>query len=200
MRLSVKRAAEMQTGVMPAVLRRAALIRAILFCDPFSFRHSRQLNHSEIHDMGLIISTIHESATAWDLLLKFGSNALPAKMISAKSRMAIGYPRNFFGGASAHVAEEHLHLLGAVGVLVQDDLHCPAKLLDARIGFEQSGAAGGALDAIEVGGQQEAAGTHLKELMIEVFSLLLGIDERIVACFRGGCTVPSIFRVKVVRT
>jgi hypothetical protein len=65
------------------------------------------------------------------------------------------------------IAEGVLHALGAVGFVVEKDVDGLAEFDEARVAGKEVFAAGGALDAIEVGGEGEASPAHFEEILVE---------------------------------
>jgi hypothetical protein len=72
-------------------------------------------------------------------------------------------------GRRGHVTEDHLDALGAVGSFAGQEFEGPAEFLDACVGAEGVGAAGGAGDAVEVGREGEGPPTHFEKLLVEEF-------------------------------
>src|SRR5688500_10908768 len=89
------------------------------------------------------------------------------------------------------VGEDHLHLLRAGAGLVDEDFDRLAQLLEALVLTEQFAAAGGALDAIEVGGKREAAPAHFAKIPIN--GVFCRAHWSIVAIASAGCGGASPF-------
>jgi hypothetical protein len=81
-------------------------------------------------------------------------------MPNAECRMSSSRRRSF-------VAENCLHLFGAIGAGFGQNSKCFAKLLQARIGLKQGRAAGGFLNAVQVGCQRQASPSHLQKIPIQ---------------------------------
>src|SRR5687768_8840854 len=60
-----------------------------------------------------------------------------------------------------HIGEDHLEPLGTVRLVLAEHLEGVAKFHQARVGGDELLAAGGALDAVEVGGQGKGPPAHL---------------------------------------
>src|SRR5260221_11617135 len=66
-----------------------------------------------------------------------------------------------------HVAEDHLHLFGAIGAVGQEHLEGLTKFDQTGVLAQGFGAIVAAADSVKVGGEGEGSPAHLEELLFQ---------------------------------